>query len=185
MRRTLVVALATGLVALLGLPSLAAAGVVQTLAATTTPAAKAAPVTLAAGATGTTTLGSSATSASTTKSGLSTAQEVLLVKKGTSSWDVQVKLLSVSGFGALDAATVELVLGATTQVQDVVGANGAVTQSIGTPVTLPAGGSDLSVKVLGTKLSGGTSTLHLQVLAVPTGASVPAMAYTYTLAVTT
>jgi len=166
--------------------AVAAAGVlVQTERVTTSPSAAAPPLTLAAGATGTTTLGSSATSASTSKTGLAaTAAEVLLVKKGSASYDVRIRLDSVSGFGALDTATVELVLGASTQVQDVVGANGAITQSVGTAIPLPAGGSDMSVKVLGTKLSGGTSTLSMTILLAPTGASVPALSYSYTLRIT-
>ncbi|MCA1819627.1 MAG: hypothetical protein ABR562_07605 [Thermoplasmatota archaeon] len=172
---------AAAALAVLALVAAASASLVQREDATVSPSAKAPPVTLAAGATGTTTLGTSLTSAATTRTGLpALAQEVLLVKKGTSGWDIRMRLNSATGFGALDSATVQLVLGATTQTQAVV-TLGAVTQTIGTAVNLPSTGGDLSVKVLGTKLSAGPSTLAMTILAAPTGSTVPALSYTYTL----
>lgn len=170
--------------ALLLLVSAATATVVQQEDVAVTPRAATPPVTLGAGATGTTTLGASATSASTTHTGLPVlAQEVLLVKKGTASWDVRVRLNSITGFGALDSATVQLVLGATTQVQGVV-TLGVITQTVGTVISLPSSGSDMSVKVLGTKTSAGPLVMSMTVLLAPAGSSLPAVSYTYTLTLT-
>jgi hypothetical protein len=175
-----VVAVALGL--LLAAPALAALTAREDVAFA--PAAKTPPVTLAAGATGTTTLGASGTTASTTRSGLPIAyQEVLLMQEGSASYDVQVRLDTATGFGALDSATLRLVRGAVTQVQNAV-TLGVVTQTIGTPVTLPPSGADISVQVIGTKVSGGSSVLGMTILLSPTGSSLPAISYRYTLTIT-
>ncbi|MEA3202346.1 MAG: hypothetical protein QOI63_12 [Thermoplasmata archaeon] len=161
----------------------ATAAVVQKQAVTATPSAKVPINALAAGAVGTTTLGTSLASASTTKSGLIvTPQEVLKVKKGASDWDVKMQYVSSSGFGSLDSATVRI-SGATVQNQVVV-ALGAVTQLSGTAVALLASGSDQSIQVSGTKVSGGSSVLTMQVQLVPHGGTQPVLAYAYTLTLT-
>lgn len=176
-------ALAVALALLVAGAAVAGGAVVQRQAVATSPAAIAPVNALAAGAVGTTTLGSSLASASTTKSGLlATPQEVLVVKKGATGWDVRLQYVSSSGFGALDSATVRLAGGAT-QVQVVI-ALGVVTQLTGTPVELPPTGGDLSLQVSGTKVSGGSSVLAMQVVLVPHGAAQPVVAYAYTLTLT-
>lgn len=163
--------------------ALADGAVVQRQGVSVAPTALAPANPLSAGATGATTLGGSLASALTTKSGLvMTPQEVLTIKAGTSDWSVRLQLVSSSGFGALDSATVRLA-GLATQAQVVV-TLGTPTQLTGTPVTLPAAGSDLSLQVSGTKLSGGSSVLAMQVILVPQGAVQPVVAYNYTLTLT-
>jgi hypothetical protein len=172
--------------ALLGcllLVGMATATVAQKQAVTTNPSAKAPINALAAGSVGTTTLGSSLASASTTKSGLiATPQEVLKVKKGASDWDVRMQYVSSSGFGSLDSATVRIA-GGTTQIQVVI-ALGVVTQLTGTAVALPSSGSDQSIQVSGTKVSGGSSILTMQILLIPHSGTQPVVTCTYTLTLT-
>jgi hypothetical protein len=174
------------LLALLGtllLAGVAAATVVQKQAVATSPAALAPINALAAGAVGSTTLGTSLASASTTKSGLiATPQEILKVKKGATDWDVKLSYVSSSGFGALDSATVRI-SGATIQTQVVI-ALGAVTQLSGTPVALLSTGADQSIQVSGTKLSGGSSILTMQVQLIPHSGPQPVITYPYTLTLT-
>jgi hypothetical protein len=175
-------AVGAALAALL-LAAAATAGLVQRIDVAVAPAAATPPVTLGAGASGTTTLGASLTSAATTRAGLpALATEVLQVRKGAASWDVRIRLDSATGFGSLDSATVQLVLGATTQTQAVV-TLGAVTQTQGVAVTLPPAGADLSVTVLGTKVSAGSSVLAMTVLVAPAGGQ-PVASYSYTLTIT-
>lgn len=169
--------------AVLLLAAAATAGLVQRIDVAVAPAAATPPVTLGAGASGTTTLGASLTSAATTRAGLPVlATEVLQVRKGSASWDIRVRLDSATGFGSLDSATVQLVLDATTQTQAVV-TLGVVTQTQGLPITLPSSGSDISVKVLGTKVSAGSSVLAMTLLVAPSGGQ-PVASYTYTLTIT-
>lgn len=161
----------------------ASAVLVERMDVTASPSAKAPPLTLGAGASGTTTLGASLASASTSRTGLPVvAAEVLQVKKGAASWDVRISLDSATGFGSLDSATVSIVLGATTQNQAVV-TLGSVTQSTGVAISLPTSGSDLSVKVLGTKTSAGPLVLAMKVVLVPTGGTGPTVSYPYTLTI--
>jgi hypothetical protein len=174
------------LLALLGgllLAGVAAATVVQKQAVTTNPTAKAPVNALAAGAVGTTQLGGSLASATTTKSGLiATPQEILKVKKGASDWDVKLQYVSSSGFGALDSATVRI-SGIAIQSQVVI-ALGVVTQTTGTAVNLPSTGSDQAIQVSGTKVSGGSSVLTMQVQLIPHGGTQPIVVYAYTLTLT-
>jgi hypothetical protein len=144
---------------------------------------KAPPLLLAAGATGTTQLGASQASATTTRATMpATVQEVLVVKKGESGWDVRVRVDSATGFGNLDSATVSILVGAVSQPQVVVTA-GAVTQATGTVLSLLPSGGDLSVRLVGTKLSSGPSTLQMTIVLVPTGGQGPVVSYSYSLTV--
>lgn len=147
-------------------------------------ASKATPVAMAAGASGTTTLGTSLASAATTRAGLPVSfQQVLVLQKDTTDWDVRIRLDQASGFGALDSATVQLSDGIATANQVVVSL-GSVTQSIGSILTLAASGSDLSIRVVGTKTSAGPLVLSMTVLVVPSGDSLPALSLPYTLTIT-
>ncbi len=145
---------------------------------TTTPAAKAPPVTLAAGTSGSTSLGSSGTSATTSVGIGLTTLTVLKVHKVSDNWDVKVSLGSASGFGVLESATVALV-GGSAQNQVVI-LLGTVTQSSGSTVALT--GSDLTITVAGTVAV--TGTLALNVVLVPQGGTAPVMTYSYTLTLT-
>ena len=154
----------------------AAAGAVQLReTVTVSPSALAPPVTLLAGPSGSTSLGSSATSASTTANIVLSTLSVLKVHKVSGNWDVKVSLVSATGFGVLESATVALV-GSTTQTQVVV-TLGSVTQSSGATVALT--GADLTITAAGTlAVSGG---LNLRVALSPQGSTEPVLEYAYTL----
>lgn len=150
---------------------------------TTNPSA-AIPVTLAAGAVGSATIGTSATSASVTYLTLGGSAELLKIQDstGTPAWNVQVKAISASGFGALDSLTIVLKLGATTQTQVVVAGLSVITQSIGTAVALPDGGGPIQVLAAGGVLLG-TAAVTLQVVLTPAGGGTMVITYpvTFTL----
>lgn len=170
------------LAVLLLVATVVAAGVRVDQTVTTSPAAKAPPVTLAAGSAGSTTLGSSATSATTTGVTLpvlGTAQ-ALKLQPGAASYDARLEYVSVSGTGVLDSVTLALSSG--TPAPQVIVTLGSVTQTIGSAVTIPGGGSDVQLLASGSCL--GTCTFTLRILLVPTGATVPVLSYSYSLAVT-
>lgn len=167
---------------LLLVTTVVAAGVRVDQTVATSPAAKAPPVTLVAGTAGSTTLGASATSATTTGVSLpviGTAQ-ALKLHPGASSYNARIEYVGVTGTGVLDSMTVALSAG-TPQSQIIV-TLGSVTQTTGTAVTVPGGGSDVLVLASGACL--GTCTFTLRIILLPTGATAPSLSYTYSLAVT-
>lgn len=142
-------------------------------------------VTLAAGSAGTTTFGASATSAATAHTGpIALAQQVVRVHKVSGDWDVRMSVASATGFGALDTATVRETLGAVTLTQVVVAGGGLITQASGSPVTLTSSAADISVTVVGAKVSAGPSVLTMAFTLTPAGATAPVLTYSYTLTLT-
>lgn len=170
------------LAVLLLVATVVAAGVRVEQTVTTSPAAKTPPVTLVAGSAGSTTLGSSATSATTTGVTLpviGTAQ-ALKLHPGAASYDARLEYVSVTGTGVLDSITLSLSSGS--PAAQVIVTLGSITQTTGSAVTLTGGGSDMQLLASGTCL--GTCTFTLRVILTPTGAAVPVLSYSYSLAVT-
>lgn len=130
-------AAAAAIVLLFLLASAVTADVAQQQDLSTSVNAATPPVTLLAGGFGTTTVNAAGTGATTVHSGsIAVAREVLKIHKTSGNWDVRLNLVSATGFGALDTATVQEVLGATTQVQAIVAAGGTITQATGLPISL-------------------------------------------------
>jgi hypothetical protein len=157
-------------------PGLAAAmSLTQGIA--TTPMAKGAEETLLAGDAGATALGASGTSASTSLVSVTpSAQFVLRIHAVTGTWSVHI-LCSAVGFGASDSITVRLE-GATLSDQCLV-SNGGLAQASGTSIGHAVGG-DLRVTVLGSKMTGGASTLTMVLVLVHAGGAI-SFAYPYAL----
>ena len=142
------------------------------------------PVELEAGASGSTVLGASATSASTTRTGLPLfgSADVLHVLRGAASWDVHVRFVSATGFGALETVTITLV-GSTSALQVAVTGN-TPSQMEGTPITLAPASVDLSLLAAGSNLPGGSGVLSCMIVLVPTGSAAPVAEYPWTFTVT-
>ena len=132
------------------------------------------PVTLAAGAAGTTVLGESKTSASTTGAVLPLlgAVTVLSVQPGGATWTVRVRAVSVSA----GADTMTVALAGVTQVTVVAG---ALSLTTGDPVTL----SSLALPITVSGACVLTCTFELRLLLSPPGGG-PALEYPYRLSVT-
>lgn len=139
------------------------------------PQSAAPPATLAAGSDGSTSLGTSATSATTSVSlPLLGSAQALQVQPGTSDWDVHMEVLSISGFGTLDSATVTL--DGVTQAQVSLG---DLVQDSGVDVLLESAGGDLVVAASGSA----TGTFEMQFVLSPAGQPQPVVTYPYTLTV--
>ncbi|MES2155683.1 MAG: hypothetical protein V4510_11160 [bacterium] len=156
----------------------------ETVATTVTSAV---PVTLTAGAVGSTTFNAAATSASTTATGLAqVAAEVLKIHRSSGSWDVTVRIDTAAGTGltAGNSATINEVQGVTNNAQGTATRVTSTTMSIaGTPgsaVTL-SGATDISIKVTSTHAVGATITLGMTILLVQAGQTNPSLSYSYTL----
>lgn len=160
-----------------------AASVSIAQAVTTNPQTAAPPATLAAGTTGSTTRGASLTSASTTLTSLPlVAAPALAINHAGGTWQVRIQSVSATGWGALDSVTVSLRAGATTTAEVRV-VLGALTQTIGSPMTLDASTTTLQAVVAGTKISGGASVLTMDILLEPPAGGVH-LRYRWTLTVT-
>ncbi len=179
-------ALAGG-VALLVAAVAVAAALTQVEDATVNPKVATTPVTLAAGALGTTTLNSASTSASTTRTALANvAVEVLTIHRVSGSWDVTIRIDSATGTGMSvgNSATIREVLGVTNNAQGTATAISATVTSItGTPgsVVTISGATDIAIQVTSTHAVGATMTLGMTVLIVPSGGTNPVLSYSYTL----
>lgn len=155
--------------------------------ATVNPRVATTPVTLVAGASGTTTLNAASTSASTTRTALANvAVEVLKIHRASGSWDIAIRIDSATGTGMSvgNAATIREVLGATNNAEGTATALTATTTSItGTPGSTIAlsGATDISVQVTSTHAIGATITLGMTVVIVPAGGTNPVLSYAYTL----
>ncbi len=143
------------------------------------------PATLATGDAGNTSLGASATSAQTTLDALLvTDSQVLVMAGGGNPFDVRVEHVSQQGFGVLDSLTLGLADNGT-PLNQVIIALGNLTQSTGTPVTIPENGTgNLTLEASGNKVSTGNSTLEMDLVLTPAGANKPELRYRYTLVLT-
>lgn len=125
------------------------------------PACKAAPVTLAAGAEGTTAVGASGTSATTAYTSRPQTRTLLVLTGVSGTWNVTLRHVA-SSFQATDAVTVGLSDGVTA-VPQVQVALGAPVLATGTPLPLSPGGT-LQVQVTGNLAGNNVRTLDLRIV---------------------